>query len=394
MGTPKARMLMLGGIALIAVVLVGSWLYGRYSHVYVQDSRLSSTMVSVSSRVAGWITNFPAREGATVRKGDLLVEIDPREASLMLTEMKAGLDALLAEKAALTLSRDQADSRTKSQFEMAQAMLGEAQARANGAQSDVQLAEADFKRIDTLYKDKVISAQRWETERNRLNKAQQENERALAAVEAARASMASAQATRTEVQVLDERLRMMAAQEARLNAQAERQALDISDRALKSPINGVIDETFANPGEYVRPGQRLLMVHDQNNIWVNANIKEGEIRYIKIGAHATVTVDAYPGEKFDGKVVRIGNAATSQFAARRWTGNLSGGCCEIHRIRCCLPLACGHDGNAGNAGHAFASHHCQCSDPGNHGRLWHRPGQGAMARHRFSRLQHHHHAGQ
>ncbi|MEQ1889770.1 MAG: HlyD family secretion protein [Alphaproteobacteria bacterium] len=313
-GTPKARLMLLAGVALIALLAIGSWLYGRYTHVYVQDSRLSSTMVSISSRAAGWVTSFPAKEGATVRKGDLLIEIDNRESSLMLAEMDAGLEAVRAEKAALSLSRDQIDQRTKSQFDMAQAMLNEVQARSNSAASDVQMARADYKRIDALYKDKVIAAQRWETERNRLTKAQQEEERAQAAVEAGRASMATAQSSRMELLVLDERLRMMGAQEARLNAQRERQALDISDRAVKSPVNGVVDETFANPGEYVRPGQRLLMVHDQNNIWVNANIKENEIRFVKIGAHASVTVDAYPGEKFDGKVVRIGNAATSQFA--------------------------------------------------------------------------------
>ncbi len=313
-GTPKARLMLLGGVGLVALLLAGSWLYGRYSHVYVQDSRLSSTMVSVSSRVAGWITAFPAKEGATVKKGDLLVDIDGREANLMLAELDAGLEAVRAEKAALTINRDQVDQRTKSQFEMAQSMVSEVQARLNGASSDLQLARADFKRVDALYKDKVISAQRWETERNRLNKAQQEDGRAQAAVDAARASMATAQSARMELQVLDERLRMMSAQEARLLAQRERQALDIADRAVKSPVGGVIDETFANPGEYVRPGQRLLMIHDPENIWVNANIKEGEIRHIKIGAHATVTVDAYPGEAFDGKVVRIGNAATSQFA--------------------------------------------------------------------------------
>ncbi len=313
-GTPQARLKLLGGVGLIAVVVIGSWLYGRYSHVYVQDSRLSSTMVSVSSRAAGWITSFPAKEGATVSQGDLLIEIDGREAQLMLAEMEAALAGVRAEKAAFAANRDQVDQRTKSQFEMSQSMVNEAQARLNGAQSDLQLARADFKRVDALYKDKVISAQRWETERNRINKAEQETGRAQAALETARAALETAQSARIELQVLDERLLIISASEAKLTAQRDRQALDIADRAVKSPVNGIIDETFANPGEYVRPGQRLLMVHNPDNIWVNANIKEGEIRYVKIGAHASVTVDAYPGEKFDGKVVRIGNAATSQFA--------------------------------------------------------------------------------
>lgn len=314
MNVPNMRLKLAGGVGLIALVAIGSWLYGRYSHVYVQDSRLSSTMVSVSSRVAGWITDFPAQEGATLQKGDLMVGIDSRESKLMLAETEAALQGVRAEKAALTANRDQVDQRTRSQYDMAQSMVKEAQARLNGAQSDLQLAQSDFKRIEALYRDKVISAQRWETERNRLKKAEQETERAAAAVETARTSLATVESARLELKVLDERLLMMDASEAKLTAQRDRQALDVEDRLIKSPVNGVIDETFANPGEYVRPGQRLLMIHDPENIWVNANIKEGEIRFVKIGSHATVSVDAYPGEKFDGKVVRIGNAATSQFA--------------------------------------------------------------------------------
>jgi membrane fusion protein, multidrug efflux system len=314
MNAPNMRLKLAGGVGLIALIAIGIWLYGRYSHVYVQDSRLSSTMVSVSSRVAGWITDFPAQEGATLQKGDLMVEIDSRESKLMLAETEAALQGVRAEKAALTANRDQVDQRTRSQYDMAQSMVKEAQARLSATQSDLQLAQSDFKRIEALYRDKVISAQRWETERNRLKKAEQETERAAAAVETARTSLATVESARLELKVLDERLLMMDASEARLTAQRDRQALDVEDRLIKSPINGVIDETFANPGEYVRPGQRLLMIHDPENIWVNANIKEGEIRFVKIGSHATVTVDAYPGEKFDGKVVRIGNAATSQFA--------------------------------------------------------------------------------
>ena len=314
MNAPNMRLKLAGGVGLIALIAIGIWLYGRYSHVYVQDSRLSSTMVSVSSRVAGWITDFPAQEGATLQKGDLMVGIDSRESKLMLAETEAALQGVRAEKAALTANRDQVDQRTRSQYDMAQSMVKEAQARLNGAQSDLQLAQSDFKRIEALYRDKVISAQRWETERNRLKKAEQETERAAAAVETARTSLATVESARLELKVLDERLLMMDASEAKLTAQRDRQALDVEDRLIKSPINGVIDETFANPGEYVRPGQRLLMIHDPENIWVNANIKEGEIRFVKIGSHATVSVDAYPGEKFDGKVVRIGNAATSQFA--------------------------------------------------------------------------------
>ena len=61
-------------------------------------------------------------------------------------------------------------------------------------------------------------------------------------------------------------------------------------------------------------GQRLLMVHDPQKIWVAANVRETDIKHLKLGSAAGVTVDAYPDQTFRGNITRIGNAATSEFA--------------------------------------------------------------------------------
>ena len=77
---------------------------------------------------------------------------------------------------------------------------------------------------------------------------------------------------------------------------------------------GTIDRTFIEPGEYVARGQRLLLMHNSAVIWVEANVKETDIRNVKLGAVAKISVDAYPDLVVVGEVVRIGNAATNQFA--------------------------------------------------------------------------------
>ena len=94
----------------------------------------------------------------------------------------------------------------------------------------------------------------------------------------------------------------------------ERERINLQDRSVQAPMDGVVDKTFANPGEYVNPGQRLLLMHDPNRIWIDANIKETEVRHLKVGNPVKVTVDAYPDRDFAGKLERIGNAATNQFA--------------------------------------------------------------------------------
>jgi len=55
-------------------------------------------------------------------------------------------------------------------------------------------------------------------------------------------------------------------------------------------------------------------VHDPKKIWITANVKETDIRKVKLGQTTTVTVDAYPDREFKGRVIAIGNAATSEFA--------------------------------------------------------------------------------
>ena len=62
------------------------------------------------------------------------------------------------------------------------------------------------------------------------------------------------------------------------------------------------------------PGQRLALVHDPETIWIEANIKETEIRKLKIGQEVDVSVDAYPDTQFRGRVLSVGNATTSEFA--------------------------------------------------------------------------------
>jgi membrane fusion protein, multidrug efflux system len=121
-----------------------------------------------------------------------------------------------------------------------------------------------------------------------------------------------------------------------LRAQLARQKLDLADRNIRTPVKGVIDKTFVDMGEYVTPGQRLVLMHDPETIWVEANVKETEVRKLRIGQRVEVAVDAYPGEgiidrtlglfgfdsqdngdthpEFIGHVIAIGNSTTAEFA--------------------------------------------------------------------------------
>jgi membrane fusion protein (multidrug efflux system) len=309
-----ARILALGIAAVAGLVLLGNWVYDRFTHVYIDDARITADVISVSSRVSGWVTKLNVAEGEQVRPGQVLVAIDDRDANLRLTELEARLSSIDAERARLVAEKAMVDRQTSSQYDMRQSQVQAARAALAGRKSDLDLARTDFERTKKLLARKVVSRQRWEEKRSAYRVAEQAHQQARAEVAAANASLIEASADRERLLVLDRQVAALIHQKAEIQAQRDRQNLDLRDRLIQSPIEGVVDKTFINPGEYVSAGQRLLMVHDPKKIWVSANVRETDIRHMKVGSAARVSVDAYPDSVFEGTIVRIGSAATSEFA--------------------------------------------------------------------------------
>jgi membrane fusion protein (multidrug efflux system) len=155
-------------------------------------------------------------------------------------------------------------------------------------------------------------------------------------VQASRDKLLEAEADRARLNVLDSEIAKLKYEEGWLRAQWQQQKLDLSDRSIRAPVNAVVDKTFVEIGEYVTPGQRLALVHDPETVWIEANVKETEVRKLRIGQEVDVAVDAYPGEgsidkllgvvgieshdtgsadhDFIGHIIAIGNSTTAEFA--------------------------------------------------------------------------------
>ena len=309
-----ARNIVLGLLAIGGLILMGAWIYDRFNHVYIDDARITADVISISSRVSGWITRISVSEGDTIKEGDVLVSIDDRDATLRLAELDARLLSIDAERARLGAEKQMVDRQTSSQYKMRNSQLRAVQAALAGRQSDLDLAMTDFERTKKLLARKVVTRQRWEERRRTFRVAEQGYQQTLAEVAAAKASLVEAGADREKLLVLDRQLTALTHQKTGIQAQHDRQTLDMRDRVIRSPINGVVDKSFVNASEYVSAGQRLLMVHDPQKIWVAANVRETDIKHLKLGSAAGVTVDAYPDQTFRGNITRIGNAATSEFA--------------------------------------------------------------------------------
>lgn len=306
--------LLIAAVILASAIWLGSFIYERMTHVFIEDARVGSEVIAISSRVPGWISAYHVETTDFVEVGDPLVSIDNRDALMELRQLMAELEGIRARRQTVEAELAMARGQTESIFTAFEAKLSATQAAARTALTNLDFARTDYERSQDLLARGVVSRTVWEDARNEYLQAEQASLQAEADVAAAQAALLEADAGRQQTFVLDGRITALRFEEQQIAARVERQRMNVEDRALKSPVTGVIDMTFADAGEYALPGQRLLMVHDTEKIWIDANIKETEIRHLRLGMIAEVTIDAYPDEVFYGEIIRVGNAATSQFA--------------------------------------------------------------------------------
>jgi membrane fusion protein (multidrug efflux system) len=253
-------------------------------------------------------------EGDTAREGGVLVRIDGRESNLLVRELDAQIAGIARSRDEIEARIALTDRQTQSRITARQASVRAAQAALAAATAQRDLARQDNDRTEQLASSGTITRARLDQTRAALETTRQQVLSAQADLEAARAALAEAEAARGELTVLQTRLAELGPEEDRLRVQRERAALDLDDRTIAMPFDGVVDRIFVDEGEYVTPGQRLLMVHDPERVRVEANVKETDIRFFRPGKTVTITVDALPGRRFAGTVTRVGQAATSEFA--------------------------------------------------------------------------------
>ncbi len=318
--SPSRRRIVNASNLLVLIVTVVAalwgmwWLYDRLTNVYVLDARISSDMLLLSSQVSGQIVAIPVNETDHVAAGEPLVRIDDREARAHLQELEAGLSVLGADTETLSARINLVDNQTLSHLQATQARLQAAESELAAGQGDLEVAEADWKRAQALRAKNLLSQQEYESTRNTWRSAVQTVRRHKADVATARADLAEAKAGRAEVSVLRSQLDSMHKQRVQTEHQIEQARTELEYHTITSPTNGVVDELFVDPGEHVAASQRVLVMHDPRRLRVKANVKETDLRYFRLGDPATIDVDAYPGKVYRGKVVRIGDAATSEFA--------------------------------------------------------------------------------
>jgi membrane fusion protein (multidrug efflux system) len=310
----RPRVVGIAAVVLLGVAYGAYETYLRFTHIYEYDARATADIVTISSRADGWVVDMPALEGAHVGEGGVVVRIDDRASKLKVDAFKAQIEGIRTERSRLkaerTFTREQVETAVKTRT----SGVSVREKAREALQSDLDFAKIELDRTKKLFATKVVNENQLKQAQTAVTKLEVQILQMEAEQQQAEGSLDEAKAGEQRLKVIDAQIEALTHQVANIAAQMHQQMVDVEDRTIKSPIPAVIDRTFVLPGEYVASGQRILMLHNPAEVWVEANIKETQVGSVKLGQPVHVSVDAYPGLAFEGKVTRIGSATTARFA--------------------------------------------------------------------------------
>ncbi|MFC4294176.1 HlyD family secretion protein [Novosphingobium tardum] len=280
------------------IVLIGGalWWFSGGDTVSTDNAYVKQDIVSVAGEVSGRIVEVNVRENQIVKKGDILFTIDDSPYRVAVEQANAQIAGAQANVTALS------------------ANVGATAADIAGARDDLALAQANYSR------EKALMDRGFNT-RARMDAAQHEVASARDKIASIQADVARAQAQlATGSQVPGVNPAIAAGQAMRDKAQ-----LELARTVVRAPADGRISQaTRLQVGQMVAPGVPMLSIVREDGTRVDANFKETDLGRIRPGQPAVITVDAFPGVKFQGKVESIGAGTGSEFSvlpAQNATGN-------------------------------------------------------------------------
>ncbi len=269
-------------VLIVATVLIAAK-RAAYSlaHESTDDAFIDGTIVPVSSEVKGRVVKVFVADNQVVKAGDALVEIAADDYANAVQARQETVGRIAAEQ-----------EETRAAVKMKKMALARAHADLEAAQTDAAFAEKELKRSTDLRSKEVIS-------QSQFDQAESRSKAMLARRASAEASVAEIEAA---IEALNARLKTQSYKIREAGTSLNLARLDLKRTVIAAPINGRIAKKNVEEGKYIQPGQPLLAVVDDRNLWVQANFKETQIARMRPGQPVDITVDAYPGVRLTGHV--------------------------------------------------------------------------------------------
>jgi membrane fusion protein (multidrug efflux system) len=286
-------------IIAIAAAVIPGYRYYQYieSHITTDDAYVDGTVALVSSRVAGTVTNIYVEDNWTVKEGQLLLTLDPRDFEVKVQQAEAQLE------------------RAKQSVDELYAGVQAAQSGVSLVRSQLKQAQIDYQRAKSLKEQGVVSTQQYDQANTGLR---------IAAADASLAEHQLAQAQAALGTQNYDHARYDRPLVKQAEAALEAAKLDLSYTRITAPFTGIVTHKSVHVGNRVQVGEPLLAIVPLGKLYVTANFKETQLTDVRVGQKAEIVADIYPGYTYHGHVDSISmgtGAAFSLLPPENATGN-------------------------------------------------------------------------
>lgn len=318
-GTPLIVVLL--GIAIIATIVRNwnGWEGGRVQQV-TNDAYVRGDLTPLSTKVPGLVHEVRVTDYQSVRKGDVLVQLDDEDYKAQVAQAAAGVEAA---KAALENNRRQRElqdariDRALAGIDQANAQIAAAQASKDAVQADVDRTRAERFRQEALLKANAATQQKLESavadEERYTAQYASRNADLAQTYTLLRSNVSAAEAERRTKKVLESQEAQLVADLHAKEAALALAQVNLGYTRIVAPADGTVGERQVRPGQLVAPGTQV-MTFVESIRWVQANFRETQLTNIRVGNPAEIHVDIYPGQVVKGRVLEIAPASGSQFA--------------------------------------------------------------------------------
>lgn len=316
-------LLALGGVVGTAAVVTAAYWYLYGSHFVSTDNAYAAVEIAqVTPSVGGTISEVRVTDTQSVRKGDVLVVIDPTDAKLALAQAEADLGSAIRRVRGYVAN----DSGLAAQIAARAADERRAAAQLASAEADFERAKIDLQRREALSTSGSVSG-------DELTRAQNAFAAAEANLTVAQAATAQAKANRdAAIGSKDANAALIANSTEETNpevalarARRDQAAVDLERTVIRAPLDGVVAKRQVQLGQRVQAGTPLLAVVPVHEMHVDANFKEVQLENVRAGQPVTLTADIYGSSvTYKGTVEGFSGGSGAAFAAipaQNATGN-------------------------------------------------------------------------
>ena len=283
---------MIQNVVVLVILAIGIWWISvqfiKFNiSTYTDNAQVRRHIVPVTARVQGYIKEVRFDEYSYVHKGDTLVIIEDREYQLKLAEAEAELQNAESGKTVLSSAINTTENN-----------IGVNEASILGTKAELENAERDMKRYAALLKTKAVTPKQYDDAKTHYERTKAEYD------------MLCRQKRSTSL-TKAEQTKQLGQQDANIKlakVHKDYAALNVSYTVITAPTDGYTSK------KTLQPGQQLLSIVDEDDVWIVANYKETQTANMKIGDRVRITVDAIPGIEYTGAIEAISNATGAQYS--------------------------------------------------------------------------------